>query len=93
MAGIGAHHPGIGAHHAPESLLTFDRNPCSPWSGAVSDETDSCIQFSCLAVGYVLGLRHRNGITDTDVFRAECLLPGSLAKHAGQLGPSEPSAA
>jgi hypothetical protein len=57
------------------------------------EETDTCIQFSCLAVGYVLGLRHRNGITDTDVFRAECLLPGFLFQRAGHLGPFAPSAA
>ena len=57
------------------------------------DETDTCIQFSCLAVGYVLGLRHRNGITDTDVFHAESLLSGFLALHAGLLGPSAPGAA
>jgi hypothetical protein len=28
--GVATHHPGIGAHLAPETVLTFDRNPCSP---------------------------------------------------------------
>ena len=70
-----------------------DRELGPDLSNFYGDETDTCIQFSCLAVGYVLGIRHRNGITDTDVFRAECLLPGFLAQHAGHLGPSAPSAA
>lgn len=36
MAEISAHHPGIGAHLGPETVLTFDRDPCSPCSGAVT---------------------------------------------------------
>ena len=27
---------GIGAHLGPEIVLTIDRNPCSPWSGAIT---------------------------------------------------------
>jgi ABC-type branched-subunit amino acid transport system substrate-binding protein len=35
--------PGIDAHVAPESVLTFARNPCSAWSGALNLPTSAVI--------------------------------------------------
>jgi hypothetical protein len=56
-------------------------------------EAPICEEFSCLALGYVLGLREAGKINDTDVFHAECLLPGFLMLKSGQLGRYGPGAA
>jgi len=49
------------------------------------DVADLCLQFSCLAIGYVLGLRQAEKINDTDLLLAESLLPSFLIQHSGSL--------
>ncbi len=57
------------------------------------DEAPGCLEFSCLAVGYLLGLRQVGAINDTDTFLAEALLPGFLMLHVGTFGPDPGGAA
>lgn len=87
MAGISAHHPGIGAHLAPETVLTFDRNPCSPWSGAVTAAayvvgqilaTPSAWLLESVFVGRVLG-RPEKILLGARPARLAWLFPGYAA--------------
>jgi hypothetical protein len=57
------------------------------------EESEICVQISCLALGYVLGARNSNEINDTDVFHSECLLPGFLMLHSGHFGKDSESPA